>query len=172
MKVDEDRKSNFHQSWLKAMRAYKKYFLLITIILSLILLYCLFDLFGFVQGVNNDTKRMLFARKEYLTQTYFKGKVVGKNICDKCAKLKWSVTIRIDTIKESSSANQMDRTYPPYYEFKKDSLLHMKVPQNIYDKIEIEDVLVKNTGSAYINIDDTKTFQLLSEDIEKWLHDK
>ena len=154
------------------MRAYKKYFLLIIIILFLILLYCLFDLLGFVQGVNNDTKRVLFTRKEYLTQTYFKGKVVNKNICDKCAKLKWGITIQIDTIKESSSSNKMDRTYPPYYEFEKDSLLHMKVPQNIYDKIEIGNILVKNTGSVYINIDDMKAFQLLSKDIEKWLDDK
>lgn len=154
------------------MNRRKQYFILIIISTSLILLYCLFELFRFTQGVNDDTKRALFVKKEYLIHTYFKGKVVNKEICEKCPELKWGIVLKIDTIKEPSSSNILDRAYQPYYEFDGDSLLYIKVPLSIYNKIELENILVKNSGSTYIDINNIETLQLLSEDREKWLYDE
>lgn len=161
-----------YRNYLISMRTNKKYFLLIIISVSLILLYCFFELFGFSQGIDNDRRRTLLAKKKYLIQTSFEGKVISKEICDKCSDLKWGVTIQLDTINELFSSTIIDRVYPPYYEFGKDNLLYMKVSKNIYNKIEIGNILIKDSESIYININNIETFQLLSEDNEKWFFDE
>ncbi len=136
------------------------------------LLYYFFDLFRFVQGVNNDVKKTLFAKKEYLIHTYLKGKVISKELCDKCPELKWEVIIQIDTINEPFLSNRMNRVYQPYYEFEKDTLLYIKIPQNVYNRIEVGNILVKDSGSTYININNKENFQFLSKNHNKWFHDK
>lgn len=152
------------------MNINKKYILFIITIAFLSLLFCLYELFSFTQGVNDDSKRVLSAKKEYLKKIYFKGEIISKVVCDKCTELKWEVTMRIDTISKPLSSNIMDRIYPPYYQFDGDSLLHIKIPLSIYNKLELGDTLVKNSESFNININKTDTYKLLSEDLKKWFY--
>ncbi len=153
------------------MNINKKYCLLIIVIAFFGLLFCFSELFCFARGINNDSKKMLSAKKEYLRQNYFIGKIISKEVCDKCPELKWGIIIRIDTISKPSSSNIMDETYPPYYQFDGDSLLHMKIPLRIYNKLELGDILVKDSGSLNININNTDVYKFLNENHKKWFQD-
>ncbi len=136
----------------------------LLLIVGVFLLYgC--DLFDYGKNVKKDAERIFSQKKQFIHQLAFQGHVQEKKYCSNCDLAKYSLTIKLDSIKPQPSFS--DIAYAPYYTIKKDTLI-ICVSERTFG-LAIEKVNIKkNANSNYILLG-SKVSSLISERKSSWV---
>jgi len=101
-----------------------------------------------------------------MTELNFAGVVYEKNMCEKCKINKYTLKIGLTQLGKKPEFG--DTHYSPYYFFENDSILNIIVDDILFDGVEINDTVTKESQSLTINVNKT-VLQYLSNDKNKWL---
>lgn len=117
------------------------------------------------KAIQIETGKIMSERKQLINNLQFTGTLYKKINCKKCKINRYVIMLKLDTL--SIRPNIEISNYQPYYVFYSDTILQLSVLQNLYDKIQIGDIIIKNKNKNNILIENN-LFEILSEDENKW----
>jgi hypothetical protein len=117
-------------------------------------------------GIKEETKKSFKEHKNYIYNLFFKGEIIKKEKCEKCQINKYSISLKLIRLNEKPSIGNTQ--YPPYYSFECDSILNITVSPNIFNQVEENEVVVKESHSSYLKIENNLILYLDSEEYQ-WL---
>lgn len=123
------------------------------------------NLFEYAKAIQTESKENFEKHKSYMVNSSFKGVIIKKVYCERCEINKYVLTIRLDSIYKKPSFQEAQ--FPPYYEFKNDTILDIVVSQSIYDEVEEKNLLLKQKHSHYISVEQLELLYL-SKKHEEW----
>ena len=112
---------------------------------------CTFELLQYGKAVQEETRIRLQKEKDYFLGLEFEGVVVEKNIMflSKKHEDEYSVTLLLHQIEPKPSFPYNSNIY---FDYTRDSLLTIHIPQNVYNQIKEGDTVKKEVNDCNVVI--------------------
>jgi len=157
------KKNYFMRSWdLQKLKFYVGFVLVIVVMISMF--SC--DSYKYGEGVTRDTQRTFNKNKQYLYSIVFDAIMVEKMYCPNCDINKYALKMIIKDISEKPFIENSQ--YPPYYSFEGDSILILSVSKELYEKVNVNQKILKTYNSYDLFINNEK-YNLLNKKDNAWL---
>ena len=112
---------------------------------------CTFELLQYGKAIQEETRIRLQKEKDYFLGLEFEGVVVEKNIMflSKKHEDEYSVTLLLHQIEPKPSFPYNSNIY---FDYTRDSLLTIHIPQNVYNQIKEGDTVKKEVNDCNVVI--------------------
>lgn len=124
------------------------------------------DYVKYVKAIKDEAKRDLIANKKFMREVSFDAYVIEKYIYkDNANNCKYSLSIHLLFISKKPGVCIHSA---PYFDLENDTIMRLSVSKIIFNKIKLNDKIIKQGNSLHLVINNQK-YQYLSKEEGKWL---
>ena len=142
-----------------------RYFRVILAIFVLII-FSSCENYRFAKAVQEETERTFKERKSLFYSISFKGVIKSKDECINCEVNRFVVNFSL--LESDERIDFTNKDYLPYYKFGKE-VLTLSVGQKAFEKMSIQDTIIKLSDSRFIMLSSNEELEILNEKSKHWL---
>lgn len=140
---------------------------IITISFLIVLFFSSCDYVKYTKAIEKETIQRFNSNKNFMKNISFTGYVLDKKKCEDCQGInKYSIILHLVKLSEKPKISNIQ--FNPYYSFENDSILTISVSKDLYDKLILNEKILKQANSFNI-VRNNQEFQYLSYNKGKWL---
>lgn len=140
-----------------------------AILLVSCLSYEVYQVAGYLRGVEADVMHKLTLVKTFFVKYHFSRKVLSRSFCENENNLSYFVLIKLDSSIELPPF-PYDSYYREYDFDVRNGTVKIRVTRKVYEKANKNAIVIKPADSDSIFID-SKCYLLLGKEEQKWLPD-